>query len=117
MPNGWETSHFGSATAGAADADGDGDGYSNRAEYLFQTDPTNRASFFAVKWAAPDATPFKILFLSATNRTYSVLRTYGLTVPDWRTRTNLTGTGAWLEYADPDAAADQAFYRIGVTAP
>jgi hypothetical protein len=71
IPDAWEQSYFGDATAAARDADTDGDGSLNGQEYLAGTDPTNALSYLKVEFSVDGATANLVLH-AVSNRTYTV---------------------------------------------
>jgi len=118
LPNGWETAHFGSATGGVATADSDADGSSNAAEYAAGTDPRDDASRFAMAAVAAAPEGFRLSWLSATGRTYTVQRATGLT-PGTDVFLSVTSglpatppTNIFFDAGAPPAPA--VFYRIQV---
>lgn len=65
----WRIAQFGNETSpqGTAEADPDGDTFTNRTEYLAQTDPTNRSDFLTTK-VQLNGTTIEITIPALTNR-------------------------------------------------
>ncbi|MBN1675368.1 MAG: hypothetical protein JXR37_30285 [Kiritimatiellae bacterium] len=118
MLDGWEVQFFGGVTNADADTDEDGDTFSNWAEWLAGTDPTNPGSVFELGGpAAPAGGPGVILaWPSLSGRIYSVDFTTNLvTDPFAPLVTNLVATPAENVFTDDVHAAEgQLFYRIRV---
>jgi hypothetical protein len=112
LPNDWELAFFGSATGAVAGLDSDGDRYSNWAEFVMGTDPTNAVSQLNFAVASSNAVP-KVSCSTVVGRTYYAEYTESLTTPDWQPLSTFAGTGlpAWV--ADPGAAATR-YYRMRV---
>ncbi|MBN1675367.1 MAG: right-handed parallel beta-helix repeat-containing protein [Kiritimatiellae bacterium] len=118
VPDTWEQSFFGGPTNAEAEADSDGDTFSNWAEWLSGSDPTNGASVFQISDAdAPVTQGLTILrWPSISNRVYSVEFTTNLvTDPFAPLVTNLVATPAENVYTDTVHGAEETlFYRIRV---
>lgn len=117
IPDTWET-RYGLNSTNAADATmhSDGDGVDNVSEYVADTDPTNAASFFRIVAASNEAARI-LVFLSSSNRVYTLLRTDGLT-NTWRRvddQTGVSGLGGPDALIDTNDVTDRSFYRIDVS--
>jgi uncharacterized repeat protein (TIGR01451 family) len=117
VPAWWATFYFGTNNV-AGLADEDGDGYSNFAEYVFGTDPTNAASklIFTVaplpgKMVSVNFSPYQ------GGRVYQLLSSTDLADPQWLTLTNVAtadtnGDGVFI-LTQPNPAA--GYYRLSAT--
>lgn len=85
MADSWEFYHGLNISTNDAAANSDGDGASNYAEYLADTDPTNKLSVFALSTTLL-TTNMVLTWDSSTNRQYSL----------WYS-TNLMDTGSWAK--------------------
>ena len=114
VPAWWATYFFGPNASVSGSADSDGDGYSNYAEFVFGTDPTNPSSHlnFAVTFSnsvvTATFTPWQ------GGRAYELQSAADLSAGVWVTLTNsvtvdTNGNGVFT-VTQPNAAA--SFYRI-----
>jgi hypothetical protein len=89
LPAWWSSFYFGTNVVSGS-ADSDGDGYSNYAEYVFGTDPTDPDSHlvFTVEASAGDAVTVKFLPYE-DGRIYQLLSTTNLNNPQWLALTNV----------------------------
>ena len=78
LPNDWELRYFGDMTRAESEADPDKDGFSNLAEYIAGTDPTNPASRFAIVNTGFSPSGFFLNWNSVSGRVYSVSRSTNL---------------------------------------
>jgi hypothetical protein len=86
----WWTSFFFGTNNVSPSADEDGDGYSNYAEYIFGTDPTNAASALTFTVTAKTGTAVSVMFSPYQGgRVYQLLSSTDLTNPQWITLTNV----------------------------
>ena len=98
--------------------DSDGDGASNGAEYLADTDPTNRASCFRVA-AFTNGPPWRVCVPSSARRRYALQWAPDLFGDAWSDvpgETNLPGNDRLLPLDAPDGATAR-FYRVTVRMP
>ncbi|MBN1673347.1 MAG: hypothetical protein JXR37_20040 [Kiritimatiellae bacterium] len=117
MPDWWETLYFAGVTNADAATDDDGDTYSNWAEWLAGSDPTNGASMFEIADSDPiPADGYVILrWPSLSNRVYSVDVTTNLSAGFAPFVSNLVATPAENVYTDDQHAAEGLlFYRVRV---
>ena len=135
IPNWWESRFSRSRFALAPTDDLDGDGFSNEAEFIAYTVPTNAASRFAITSIAPSyslplslslsasaSTPVPLAqeslchltWPSARGRRYQVFGTADLAAWPTEPLAVIDGTGLPVTVALPSTAAAQ-FYRITVT--
>jgi hypothetical protein len=114
IPDGWEYAVSGSTTGVVAAADQDGDGFTGTEEWIADTDPTDRNSFFRVIHYT-GAT--NLVFTSSSNRQYRLESRVDLSDPavSWQAH------GDWFNGTSPHHAlnlmppSDPAgFYRIQV---
>jgi hypothetical protein len=98
----------------APGADPDGDGFSNHAEFLSGTDPTDPASFLELESARHDADGTLLTWKSAPGKRYQVwsrLEWHG--IRGWQKRGPvLTASGEKTSYLDENSSLLQRFYRI-----
>lgn len=111
MTDAFELQFFGNATNAAATADADGDGYSNLAEYIAGTVPTNAASRLTLIAPPPD-----FLVDGLTGRTYVIQASATLDGTNWIDVANIAGTGTPVTITVTNTAA-QRFYRLSVRMP
>ena len=96
----------------------DHDPFTTFQEWLAGTDPTNALSFFHIE-AIGKESPATVLFLSSSNRTYTLWSTPEWVSPDWAVvpgQENVPGNGGTLTLSDPTNALRQ-FYRVEVSRP
>ncbi|HEX3717279.1 MAG TPA: hypothetical protein VH595_04865 [Verrucomicrobiae bacterium] len=115
IPSWWANFYFGTNTTVSGSADADGDGYSNYAEYVFGTDPTDPTSKlnFTVtplggNMVSVNFTPYQ------GGRNYQLLSATTLASPQWMVLTNVAtvdtnGNGVFT-LTQPNGA--NAFYRL-----
>jgi hypothetical protein len=98
----------------AATNDADGDGVPTGDEYPSDMDPTNRASWFAVR-AVSNLPPLRVFFPSSSNRQYTLEYRTNLSAGAWQAmpgQSNLTGAdGLWF-LSDTNNPAPPRFFRI-----
>ncbi|MBN1673119.1 MAG: PKD domain-containing protein [Kiritimatiellae bacterium] len=118
VPDWWEQAFFAGPTNADAETDADGDTYSNWAEWLSGSDPTNPASRFEIgDTRVPAAQGHTILYWpSLSNRVYMIDFTTNLvTVPFAPLVTNLVATPVENVYTDEVHAGEgQLYYRVRV---
>jgi len=126
LPDWWEMDHFNSLN-NTNSQDSDNDGYSNRDEFLSETDPTNandRPSFKTnlyvsnITFANSDALSFE--FMTHPGYTYSIQSMNSLLDNTWidTTHSNLTGDGIPLKVTIGDltsSAGGKQFFRLQAT--
>jgi hypothetical protein len=120
LPDWWEKEHTGSATAMSASAHSDSDGFSNLEEWIADTNPTNRASFFN-NTGAFTLTNQTFTFTGSTARLYRVYYTTNdLTDPGliWNPAHSdpVWGAGSNTSITVTNTE-DAVFYRLRVTLP
>lgn len=120
----WEFERLGSATNFAGADDPDGDGYSNLAEFLADTDPSNALSRLAITAVAQGAPPFTMTFASRTTRVYRVgLQDGALAETAWGVATGsfdaAEGATTWSDTPTnaPPAPNATRFYRLETSLP
>ena len=110
---------YGLPTDGSADKlDSDGDGFSNYAEWIAGTNPTNAASGLQLKSIAPaaDFSSATLTWPSVSGVNYLVLRGPDLTAPLTIIATNIIGQAGTTSYTDTNAVGTGPFfYRVGAT--
>lgn len=117
VPAWWATFYFETNNVSGS-ADEDGDGYSNFAEYVFGTDPTDPASklSFTVSPQADDMVSVNFSPYQG-GRVYQLLSSTNLINPQWLALTNTAtvdtnGNGVFI-VTQPNPAA--SFYRLSAT--
>jgi len=114
----WWTSFFFGTNNVSASADEDGDGYSNYAEYVFGTDPTNAASALSFTVTAKAGTAVSVKFAPYQGgRVYQLLSSTDLTNPQWLTLTNVptvdtNGNGV---FTVTQPVTSPSFFRLSAT--
>jgi hypothetical protein len=98
----------------APDADPDGDGYSNAAEHMAGTDPTDPASVMRVSSVRLDASGATITWPSAPGKRYQVLSRPHLTsLRGWQPVSDpITATGNSAQFLDSSELGAVRFYRV-----
>jgi hypothetical protein len=98
----------------APDADPDGDGFTNMAEYIAGSDPTDPGSFLRVSSIRFDASGATVTWPSAPGKRYQVLSRPHLSTPrGWQPiGLPVTATANTAEFFDPTATSSLRFYRI-----
>ncbi|MEI6970160.1 MAG: CAP domain-containing protein [bacterium] len=121
MADDWEIASFGSTNNpnGAAGFDYDGDGLSTLDEYYAGTDPTNKASRFAVIAVGGGTGKFSVVWFGTTNSgagvPFGIARCTNLASGVWTAAAPVvcrspTGTNEWSDPAPPSGGVP-AFYR------
>lgn len=118
MIDGWEVTNFCGTCESDGGADGDTDGWSDREEFVADTQPTNAASAFSSDWNYEDPNvPVVGIPDSSPDRRYRIERATNLLYGAWRpVITNIPGNGGLLQLTFTNRP-DTAFYRTGVTRP
>lgn len=110
---------YGLPTDGSADTlDADGDGFSNYAEWIAGTNPTNAASKLQLNSVAPasDFSYATLTWPSVSGVNYLVQRGSDLTVPLTIIATNIIGQAGTTSFTDTNAiGSGPFFYRVGAT--
>jgi uncharacterized repeat protein (TIGR01451 family) len=117
VPAWWANFYFGAASNGnvSGSADEDGDGYSNFAEYVFGTDPTDPASHLIFSVAPGTGNSVTVTFTPwQGGRAYELQAAADLSAPLWTPLTNgftvnTNGAGVFT-VQQPGSSA--AFYRL-----
>lgn len=121
LPDEWEETWFGGWTNGTADADTDGDGFSNRQEYLADTNPTNAASHIRLANFTVTDGQQALVHNSSADRAYKLFSRDGLQsgAGAWKAVTGyVAGNGGDLILTDTNAASDSVrFYKVEVDLP
>ena len=114
IPDWWEEKYFGGSTNAVPQGDEDGDGHSNLQEYYAGTDPTNRASCFAISTLTATSGPMTVLeWSSESNKEYSVFRSTNLADGFLVLTSGLPAEPPQNTYTDNVSGA-VLFYRIRV---
>ena len=119
----WKLNFFGSLTdPRAADlADPDGDGMPNWMEFLAGTspiDPTSKLEFSSAQRSMVDGQAQALLsWLTAPGRAYQVLRSPQPAGGPWGVVATVSGNGGVAAWADTNAPAAAAYYRLRLLFP
>ncbi|MGI6300431.1 MAG: PKD domain-containing protein [Verrucomicrobiota bacterium] len=119
----WMLTHFSSEELadpdlGGSDADPDGDGFTNREEFLANTnprDPNSRLEFFEIELESASETALALRFEAAPDRSYSILYTEDLAGGVWNVLQSIPAEpeARLVTIHDPDAIQGVTrFYRI-----
>ena len=121
IPDSWRLRYFGSLSnlLSARDADADGDGAPNWAEYKAGTNPTDIKSCLRLQVAGSNqaGSPRRPLLSWPTTlgKTYLVEFATSILEPLWMPMaTGIQGTGALVQFSDPDPGSAPRFYRVRV---
>lgn len=115
----WKTHFFGNelnASIGEGD-DPDLDGFSNFAEYLAGTDPTDANSRFRIEVQRESSAQdgMVLRWLTTFGRTYALEMNTDLTAQNWTVvEGNIPGDGRVRELRQSGVAASQSFYRLSI---
>jgi uncharacterized repeat protein (TIGR01451 family) len=118
VPAWWANFYFGTNNNASGSADPDGDGYSNFAEYVFGTDPTDPTSRLNFNVTPLAGNRVSVSFSPYQGgRTYQLLTATDLSNPQWMALTNTptvdaNGNGVFT-VTQPGAA--NAYYRLSAT--
>lgn len=116
LPEWWSHHFFGEMVGGTPDADEDG--YSNGAEFVLGTDPTNPASALQIRSVSLDESGWRIRFYPRhEGRTYRLLRASDLEAPVWQAIPATHLVAAPRDegvITDPHPDGTQTFYRLEV---
>jgi alpha-tubulin suppressor-like RCC1 family protein len=118
----WRFDNFGTYenTGPAADsADPDGDGQTNLADYAAGTNPRNGADFFKILTAQMTGATFTVTASGKAGRSYALQYRSNAATGTWINVTHLgpLAVDGPVVLTDPAAPAENAFYRIQVSAP
>ncbi len=119
VPDGW-TWRYGldPTVPGVGTGNPDLDAFSTAEEYVADTDPTNALSGFQIETiTAP--TPTRVMFLSSSNRLYTLFTSSNLAAPSWSTvsgQVDIPGNGSSQTLTGTNATSP-AFFRVGVRVP
>ena len=117
LPDWWELKYFGDPVDADPFADGDADGFNNISEYIADTDPTNPASYPAIRAIDWIQGAMRINFPASTARVYHVEYSDSGMIGVWSNlTTDATATGAVMTLQDA-VPAPMRFYRFRVRLP
>ncbi|HUD45605.1 MAG TPA: hypothetical protein VMR33_02190 [Candidatus Baltobacteraceae bacterium] len=117
LPAWWSTFYFGTNIVNGS-ADADGDGYSNYAEYVFGTDPTNALSKLIFTVAPLPGNMVSVSFSPYQGgRVYQLLSSPTLDNPQWLTLTNVpsVNTNGYGVFTLQKPSPTASFYRLSAT--
>ncbi|MDD4341941.1 MAG: SUMF1/EgtB/PvdO family nonheme iron enzyme [Kiritimatiellae bacterium] len=98
---------------GGAAADYDGDGFSNEAERLTGTQPTNAASFFRATGVGPVSDQVPVAYWGVSGRVYAVEGTTNLLQPNsWQTLAATTNTQTGAGEGSIGGAEPWRYFRV-----
>jgi uncharacterized repeat protein (TIGR01451 family) len=117
VPAWWANFYFGANANGYVNgaADADGDGYSNFAEYVFGTDPTNAMSYLNFSMTPVSSNVLAVTFSPwQGGRTYQLEAAATLTNAVWTTLTNgyTVGTNGSGTFTVTQTNSSSFFYRL-----
>jgi uncharacterized repeat protein (TIGR01451 family) len=117
VPAWWANFYFGTNANGSVSgsADPDGDGYSNYAEYVFGTDPTDATSHLSFTVAPVSSNALSVTFAPLQGgRAYQLQAAANLVNPVWTTLTNgyTTGTNGSGSFTVTQTNSSSSFYRL-----
>jgi|GEM_PF-6771868 len=93
--------------------DSDGDGFSDAAEAIAGTNPTDPASYFDVNRRSDGLGNVLLTWGSVAGRLYEVQTTTNL-LSGWNIATNITGTGETMVFPAPMPTDTARYYRVQV---
>ena len=120
LPDWWEQQYSGGIHGLSATNDLDGDGFSNLAEWIARTDPTNPASFFRTAAITCTGSVTKVTFTGWSDRVYQIYRHDApLTSGSWTlvTTNAFAGADGPTTWTDTIPSATSRFYRLSVSLP
>jgi len=113
LPDSWETTHFKGATNATATADSDGDGFNNLYEYISDTNPTNKSSYFNMSSTRNSTAGAVIRWAACSGRVYGVYWATNLQNSFQPLKTNIIPPQA--SYTDTTHNANsRLFYKVKV---
>ena len=113
VPAWWANFYFGANVAGSSDPDGDG--YSNYAEYVYGTDPTDPASHLEFSVTPGPGNTLAVTFAPCQGgRTYQLQTAPALSGASWTTLTNAytVNTNGSATFSVNAAGPGAAYYRL-----
>jgi hypothetical protein len=114
MPDAWELRHFGSTGTASAGTDTDGDGFSDAAEYVAGTCPTNCNDYLRIDECTVSPNPGVVIsWNTSTGRTYTVYSATNL-LSTWSAVYQTPGSGSRASYTNTDTVSATRFFRVGV---
>lgn len=119
LPDTWENFHFFDTVSQDGDDDADGDGRTNLEEYLFDTVPTDRNSFFALKIEKTGSGQFLLSWPTSSARRYRV-EWSGSGEPDTWTTTPVgsrIGTGTTMNESVTNTLISKRMLRVVLDIP
>ena len=101
------------AAPAAPGADPDGDGFSNYAEYISGTVPTNAASLLRLESVTQNTSGTTLAWQSATGKRYQISRRSALVTAPWQNLGGpMTATNNLATFLDAAATNGMKFYRV-----
>ncbi len=117
----WEYSHTNTLTAFTASSDTDGDSFSDKSEYLADTNPNDADSKLVITAFStpPGGTLPNVTWESVLTRQYRIEKSLSLTAPSWLDSglgvISADGTSTTRDFADTNAPI--RFYRVQAIKP
>lgn len=114
MPDEWENVYeLNRLSAADAALDSDGDGMSNLEEYRAGTDPRSTASLLSMEIRESDFGVPILSFRAAANKSYSIMATDSLQLPNWERVGNIfPGAERQVDLIDDEQGLTTRFYRL-----
>ncbi len=117
----WERIHFGNLTTANATSDFDGDKFSDRSEYVADTDPMNSSSYLRITafTFASGGTNVNLTWSSALTRCYFLQKDLDLATGTWHDSGlgMISPDGASTSRGFTDTNAPNRFYRVQAVLP
>jgi hypothetical protein len=110
----WERAYGLNTSSNNADIDSDNDGRSDFEEYIADTDPTNKSSFFKLDLSPSDQT---VSWHTSSNRLYTLRSSTNLT--EWTIVpqvSNMPGTDGTMVFTS-ESSAPRLFFKMSVALP
>jgi hypothetical protein len=114
IPDTWELANGLSTSVNNFNIDSDNDGRSDFEEYIADTDPTNKSSFFKLDLSPSDPT---LSWHTSSNRLYTLRSSTNLT--EWTIvpqMSNMPGTGGTMVFTS-ESSAPRLFFKMSVALP